>query len=564
MRFTQSRRGGVLVKAAGTIVALAVVGGGLWYASTQFAGTDTVRASDLVAVSVQDFDVETIATGELEARQQVEIRNKLDSRATILTIAKEGTRVARGDVLFTLNGEAIEEQITEEESRVETARADLEAAENAYLIQLSDNESNLRAANLELDLAELALQQWRDGDNPKELERLQADLDSAKRNYTRLSDKFKLSQELFDKDFKSKNDFDQEQIQLLEAESRVKQAELAFDTYKDYQRPRDEKQRTSDVEEAKAKVDRVKKQNAIELASKDANRKNARRQLELREERLAKLREQLSFCEITAPNDGLVVYNSSTREGRWNDDPPEPGMEVSPNEVLIVLPDTTEMVASVRVHESLAGRLRPGQPAIVRIEALGSVTLPGTVDSIGVLAESGSWRDPNLREYTVRILLEPGEYARQLKPSMRAEATIVLDQVDDALTIPVQSVFSDGRLRYVYEPSGTKYERTPIKLGRRSETQAEVLAGLSAGDRVLVRAPETGEVMRTGWNQAKLEAVGFTLDEKGQPVPAGEQGGQPRTARAQPASQDPKAEATPVAAETKGEPEASEPQPAAG
>ena len=564
MRLTQSRRGGVLVKAAGTIVALAVVGGGLWYASTQFAGADTVRASDLVAVSVQDFDVETIATGELEARQQVEIRNKLDSRATILTIAKEGTRVARGDVLFTLNGEAIEEQITEEESRVETARADLEAAENAYLIQLSDNESNLRAANLEQDLAELALQQWRDGDNPKELERLKAELDSAKRNYTRLSDKFKLSQELFEKDFKSKNDFDQEQIQLLEAESRVKQAELAFDTYKDYQRPRDEKQRTSDVEEAKAKVERVKKQNAIELASKDANRKNARRQLELREERLAKLREQLSYCEITAPNDGLVVYNSSTREGRWNDDPPEPGMEVSPNEVLIVLPDTTEMVASVRVHESLAGRLRPGQPAIVRIEALGSAALPGTVDSIGVLAESGSWRDPNLREYTVRILLQPGEYARQLKPSMRAEATIVLDQVDDALTIPVQSVFSDGRLRYVYEPSGTKYERTPIKLGRRSETQAEVLAGLSAGDRVLVRAPETGEVMRTAWDQAKLEAVGFTLDEKGQPVPAGQQGRQPRTAQAQPASQEPKAEATPVAAEAKSDPEASEPQPAAG
>lgn len=520
-----------MVKAAGTIVALGVVGGGLWYGSTRLAEVDTVRATDVVAASIQDFDVQTIATGELEARQQVEIRNRLDSRATILSIVKEGMRVNQGDVLFTLNSEAIEQQITEEESRVETARADLEAAENAYLIRLSDNESALRAANLELELAQLALQQWRDGDDPKELERLQADLDSAKRNYTRLSDKFDLSRELFEKDFKSKNDFDQEQIQLLEAESRVKQAELALATYRDYQRPRDEKQRTSAVEEAEAKVDRVKKQNAIELASRDANRKNARRQLELREERLAKLREQLGFCEIRAPNDGLVVYNSSTGRGRWNDDPPEPGMEVSPNEVLIVLPDTTEMVASVRVHESLAGRLRPGQPAIVRVEALGSVSLPGTVDSIGVLAESGSWRDPNLREYTVRILLQPGEYAKQLKPSMRAEATIVLDRVDDALTIPVQSVFSEGRLRYVYQPVGTKYERTPIRLGRRSETQAEVLAGLQVGDRVLLREPQAGEVLRTAWDESELEAVGFTLDENGQPTPAGGQGGPPRTAQ---------------------------------
>lgn len=531
----QMRRGGIMVKAAGAVVALAVVGGGIWYGSTQLAGMDTVRSSDLVEASVRDFDIQTIATGELEARQQVEIRNKLDSRATLTTIVKEGTRVAKGDVLFSLNSESIEQQITEEESRVETARADLEAAENAYLIRVSDNESNLRASNLEKELAELALQQWRAGDDLKEIERLQADLDSATRNEKRLSDKHEQSKTLFEKDFKSKNDFDQEVIQLLEAQSRVKQAQLAIDTYRDYQRPRDEKQRTSDVAEAEAKVERVKKQNAIELASREANRKNARRQLELREERLAKLREQLSFCVITAPNDGLVVYNSNTREGRRNSDPPEPGTEVSPNQVVLVLPDTTEMVASVRVHESLAGRLRPGQSAMVQIEALGSRILSGTVDSIGVLAESGSWRDPNLREYTVRILLQPGDSAKDLKPSMRAEATIVLDQVDDALTIPVQSVFSDGRLRYVYLPIGARYERVPIRLGRRSETEAEVLAGLSAGDRVLVRDPEPGEVLSQEWDKARLETVGFTIDEDGQPAPAQPQGRPGRSAQAKPA-----------------------------
>eukprot|EP01025_Chloroclados_australasicus_P040977 TRINITY_DN4315_c0_g3_i1.p1 TRINITY_DN4315_c0_g3~~TRINITY_DN4315_c0_g3_i1.p1 ORF type:complete len:580 (-),score=108.54 TRINITY_DN4315_c0_g3_i1:309-2048(-) len=528
----RTRRGSILIKAAGAVVALAVIGGGGWYATTQLDDMEAVGTADIVSASVRNFDIQTIATGELEARQQVEIRNKVDSRATLVSIIDEGTRVSKGDVLFTLNSESIEQEITEEESRVETARADLEAAENAYLIQVSDNESNLRAADLELELARLALQQWRDGDDPKELERLQADLDSATRNRDRLRDKFDQSKILFDKKFKSKNDFDQEQIQLLEAESRVKQAELALRTYRDYQRPRDEKQRTSAVEEAEAKVDRVRKQNAIELASRDANRKNARRQLELREERLSKHREQLGYCEIKAPNDGLVVYNSSTRRGRWNDDPPEPGQEIRPNQVLIVLPDTSEMVASVRVHESLAGRLRPGQAATVQIEALGSTILPGTVESIGVLAESGNWRDPNLREYTVRILLQPGEHANKLKPSMRAEATIVMDRVDEALTIPVQAVFSEGRLQFVYKPNGTRYERVPIRLGRRSETEAEVLAGLSAGDVVLVRSPAPGEVLKQPWDPGRLQTVGFTLDENGKPVPDRAGGRPSRTTKA--------------------------------
>jgi hypothetical protein len=124
---------------------------------------------------------------------------------------------------------------------------------------------------------------------------------------------------------------------------------------------------------------------------------------------------------------------------------------------------------------------------------------------------------------------------------MRAEATIVLDQVDDAVTIPVQSVFSQGRLQFVYKPSGTRFERTPIRLGRRSETQAEVLAGLAAGDRVLVRAPEPGEVIGQGWNKANLETVGFTLDESGQPVPAERTGRPARGGQEQPRS----TEATP-------------------
>jgi len=542
-----ARRGSVLVKAGVATLVAALAGAGLWIAAAQAGQAVSAGGSaDLVAAEVRDFEVVTIATGELEARQQVEIRSDLDSRATIEEIIDEGTRVEKGELLVRLNSEQIEEQITEEESRVETARADLEAAENAYRIQLSDNESALRAARLELELAELALDQWRQGDDVKQKEELTAEVDSAKADYDRLKEKFEQSKKLFDQNFKSKNEYDQEKIQLDEAESRLRQAELARQIYLNFQRPRDEKQKVSDVEEALAKVERVQTQNKIELASKDASRKNARRQLELRQERLAKLNEQLAACEITAPGPGLVVYQSSTRNGRWNNpDPPQAGTEVSPKSVIMILPDTSEMVASVRVHESLAGRIEPGLPATVRIEALGDARLSGQVASIGVLAESGSWRDPNLREYTVRIALNAGEHAGKLKPSMRAEASITLAEVDQALTIPVQSVFSEGRLRYVYAPADGRFERVPVRVGRRSATHAEVLAGLQEGERVLVRSPRPGEVVSDGWDLARLEEVGFTLDDSGSPVPAkgpqgprGDRGRRSASAGSPPASAD--------------------------
>ncbi len=114
---------------------------------------------------------------------------------------------------------------------------------------------------------------------------------------------------------------------------------------------------------------------------------------------------------------------------------------------------------------------------------------------------------------------------------MRCEASL-LDTVNDA-DHPVAAIFNDGPVRFVYKPVGGYYERIPIKTGRFSESYAEVLAGIEAGDDVLLRQPTAGEIIDKDWDKAELELVGLTLDEDGnptRPMPEGMNGG------AQPAS----------------------------
>ena len=200
-----------------------------------------------------------------------------------------------------------------------------------------------------------------------------------------------------------------------------------------------------------------------------------------------------------------------------------------PNELVMILPDTSEMVASVRVQESLAGRVRPGQQAMLKIDAAGGKVFVGRVDSIGILAETGGWRDPNLREYTVKIGMAT-EAEHGLKPSMRCEAELTLDQVGEALTIPVQAVFNDGAVNFVYTESGVRFKRVPVQLGRRSSKVAEIVKGLAEGQMVLVREPSAGEVLAQAWAKAELEAVGYSIGEDGQPVAPqgpGMRGGRP-------------------------------------
>ena len=146
------------------------------------------------------------------------------------------------------------------------------------------------------------------------------------------------------------------------------------------------------------------------------------------------------------------------------------------------------MIAEVKVNEALSGKIQEGQRAIVYSDALPDQAIEGDVIGVGVLAESGGWRDPNRRDYTVRIKLLDID-GLKLKPAMRCRAEIRVDDVDGALFVPVPSVFRNGPLAYVYVPDGAGFAAKRIEVGRSSELYIEVLEGLDESERVLMSEP---------------------------------------------------------------------------
>ena len=109
-----------------------------------------------------------------------------------------------------------------------------------------------------------------------------------------------------------------------------------------------------------------------------------------------------------------------------------------------------------------------------------------------MIAEDGGWINPNLREYKVKADL-PAEIVG-LKPAMRCSAEIVTGQVQEAIAVPVQAVFSEAEEHFCYVPAGrNSIQRTPVTLGRASESFVEIVKGLKSGDTVLLRHPRPGE-----------------------------------------------------------------------
>ncbi|MEC9372983.1 MAG: HlyD family efflux transporter periplasmic adaptor subunit, partial [Planctomycetota bacterium] len=541
------------------IVIVAALGLGVLAVTRDVDASPGGSTLEIHSVTPISFDITAVASGELEAKKQTEIRSELETRAAIVEIAPEGRRVKKGDLLVKLASEAIEKEIDNEQLQLEAARSDVIAAENAYAIQVNENDAAMRQATLKLELAEIELNKWQEGDLPKRIEELDAAIEKAQRTLQRDEERYEKSQGLYEKGFLSKDELTTDRISFQESQSNLDIAKLNKRVFLEYEKIKTDKQRKSDVDEAKAEVERTKKQNESRLVSKEADLVNKRRQLALREERMAKLEEQFAATTIIAPTDGLVVYGTSIGDSRGRsfmsgDGPMEIGREVRPNELIMILPDTTRMMASVQVHESIAGRISEGQPATIRIDALPNANFKGVVESIGVLAESGGWRDPNRREYTVKIDIEDHGRMKELKPSMRCDSEIIIGKVETALAAPIQAVFRDGPVSYVYTPKGSKYERTPVALGRRSSTYVEFLGGVNEGTRVLLREPKPGEVLDTEFDPEQIAALaaasgaarrqmmmgGMSGMDGPQGQPSGEnrrpQGEQPRGDSARPAS----------------------------
>lgn len=512
--------------ATGLVLVVVVVGlliaAGFWAMQSQMGKADAAGARrDLVSASVRSFDINTVASGTIETRNRVEIRSRVEARSTISYIIDEGTLVRPGTVLLRLNTETIEQEIASQELEVANALAAKVNADNDLKNQTDQNESNLRKANLKVELAELGLAQWEEEDK-KEVIRLDQAYASAERNLNRLLEKVDESRVLTSKGYYSVDRLQLDEIELEEAKARIKTAGLDREIYAEFRRVTSKAQADSDLTEAKADRERQERSDQNTLESRQATLDNRIDQLRIREERLAKLRSQLEMCVVVAPIEGLVVYATSLGEnngrgGGGNESPLQVGTEIRYNELVMILPDAGEMRARVKVNEALSGKVQRGQHATITVNALGKKVYTGVVDSIGVLAEGGGWRDPNRREYTVFVTITGGDVGA-LKPSMRCDADIQLGQVASALSVPVPAVFTDGPVRYVYAMQNEQIVRVPVKVGLRSNTYAEILAGLEDGSRVLVRRPDTGEVEESSWDRAQLEVAGLSVDEQGNPI----------------------------------------------
>jgi macrolide-specific efflux system membrane fusion protein len=160
---------------------------------------------------------------------------------------------------------------------------------------------------------------------------------------------------------------------------------------------------------------------------------------------------------------------------------------------LLVVADLSSLVVKIEVNQIDVAKLAVGLKAVVRVDALPERELSGVVTRIGSAAVTGVTGSD---VFQVELKLRADQTPELVKPGMTAEVTIVVKEVADSVLVPVDAIIRQGGDRFVdHVVSRAPYQvvRKPVTLGLEDEMNAAVLAGLNAGDEVVVAVAPKSE-----------------------------------------------------------------------
>jgi len=410
--------------------------------------------------------VNEIAPGTLESSRNQDVFCMVEGQTTIISIVPEGTyNSKKGEFVCKLDSARLEDELVNQTLVVQRAEADWrnaklarEAAEIAvteYRDVYNQEQTNLRGT---IDVAQLAMRQAEGRLERARHARKPLNDALAAIKGTRTSADVLAELDIEDRVDAAELTRQREKMSLEQAKSRR-------ELHERYTRAKTTKKLEADVERKRGE----------ELTKKSA--------VDLEKKREAKLNRQIAACTLVAPGAGIVVFaNDPERRGT----PPaiEEGATVRERQKIFSVPDLSHMQVNTRVRELWVDQLKRGMKARIRVDAFSDQVLEGTVVDVAPLPAS-SYFSSGIKIYPTKVRID--QPLPKLRPGMNADVEIVIRDLDNVLTVPIQAVLSyvEKNQVAVKKPDG-RFEWRDVTLGPSSDTLVEVKKGVQSGDQVVL------------------------------------------------------------------------------
>jgi cobalt-zinc-cadmium efflux system membrane fusion protein len=171
---------------------------------------------------------------------------------------------------------------------------------------------------------------------------------------------------------------------------------------------------------------------------------------------------------VTSPISGRVVEMAGSQGGYWND----------VNASVMTVADLRKVWLSANVPERDLAHVDVGQQAHIALTAYPDLQLEGRVQYVGELVDTAT------RSVKVRVSVDNAE--GRLRPGMFARVSFD-GPVRQAVMVPVTALLQGQVSSRVFVEKGPgRFEPRDVQVGVQKDGSAEILSGLSAGERIVV------------------------------------------------------------------------------
>lgn len=443
------------------------------------------QANSYYTVKRGDFLVSLVEGGTLRAVQELIIRNELEGGTTIVSVVPEGTTVKQGDLLVELDSSGLKEKLANQEVSVQNAEGSYSKAKEDLEIQKLTMDASVKDAVLKVEFAISDLEKYKEGDWPQQKRAIEARITIAQEELQRAQDRLNWTKLLETKGYATKDELKADTLTVKRSDITIAQADEELRLATKYTYPKSVRLMEAGVDTAKLSLLQAKQKAASTIKSYEADVNAKLNSYELQRDRLAEMKKQLELTKIYAPQEGLVVYatGSSISSGVLI----EQGASIRQKQDLIKLPDVTQMMIEIRVHESHVRQVKPNLGAYVTIDSLPDKQFTGVVKKVAVLPDTSSrYYNPNMKVYITEVWIN--ETLSDIKPGVSGRAEIVVTNLQQVITIPIQAVTTVKGQQVCYVQRGEKDVPVAVEVGLFNDRMIEIRKGLAEGDHVLLSA----------------------------------------------------------------------------
>lgn len=266
------------------------------------------------------------------------------------------------------------------------------------------------------------------------------------------------------------------QLDLEESQISVKESA--------YEAPSVKRKVEMDLDKAVRKLDQQKK--AYQLVTQQEINKVTRKFINYKQtrERVDVVNRLKDALIIYSPRAGIISYYQYPYGGSV-----KTGSRVSQwSPIIATFPNMNNLVTKTFINEIDISLIKKGQKARIGIDAFPEKTLTGEVVAVANMGQLMPNSDAKVFEVRIKINgTDPN-----LKPAMTTSNTIQTNAVEEILYLPIESVFSNDSLSYVYLAGG-KEIRQIVEPGDKNENYVVIKQGLTEGQEVLLNEPAGAE-----------------------------------------------------------------------